>query len=208
MIKSVSPPGVVARTAREPSRPMSDVIFDAIEFAARAHRGQFRKATPVPYIVHPLAVAEALIGWGATAPVVAAGLLHDVVEDTEVTLDDVARAFGPEVAALVAVVTEPDKALPWEARKEHTIAALRAGPAEAIAIACADKLDNLRTMRATLAAEGEAALWARFKRGREQQRWYYESIAAVARDRAPDAPWTREYTRAVAALFQPPPLRA
>lgn len=183
---------------------MSDRLFDAIEFAARAHRGQFRKTTAVPYIVHPLAVAERLIGWGAAEPVVIAGLLHDTVEDTDVTLDEVARTFGDEVAALVAVVSEPDKALPWEARKEHTIAALRAGPADALTVACADKLDNLRSMRAALEAQGEAALWSRFKRGREAQRWYHEQLAQVARERAPDAPWTREYTAAVVALFPPP----
>lgn len=180
---------------------MSDLLFDAIEFAARAHRGQFRKSTPVPYIVHPLAVAERLIGWGAAEPVVVAGLLHDTVEDTDVSLGDIRARFGDEVAALVEVVTEPDKALPWERRKEHTIAALRAGPVAAVAVTCADKLDNLATMRATLATQGEAALWSRFKRGRDAQRWYYESIAAVARERAATAPWTHELGRVVGDLF-------
>lgn len=180
---------------------MSDAIFDAVELAARAHRGQFRKTARVPYLAHPLAVAERLVGWGCDEPVVIAGILHDTVEDTSVTLDEIARAFGPEVAALVETVTEPDEALPWEARKEHVIAALRAGPGGAVAVACADKLDNLRTLRAALEVEGEAALWARFRRGRDAQRWYHESIAAVARERTPEAPWTRELVAAVQAFF-------
>lgn len=180
---------------------MSERLFDAIEFAARAHRGQFRKLTRVPYIVHPLAVAQALIGWGADEAVVVAGVLHDTVEDTDVTLADIDARFGPEVAALVAAVSEPDKALPWEARKEHTIAALRLGPLEALQLVCADKLDNLRSMRETLAAEGEEALWARFKRGRDAQRWYHGTVAELVRSRAPDAAWGRAYLEVFAGVF-------
>src|SRR5690606_11590930 len=106
---------------------MSDVVFDAVGFAAGAHRGQRRKSTRVPYGAHARAGAARRCGWGCDDVVGVAGLLHDVVEDTPVTLEERARTFGAEVAALVEVVTEPDKALPWEARKGRTIAAVRAG---------------------------------------------------------------------------------
>lgn len=180
---------------------MSERLFDAIEFAARAHRGQLRKLTRAPYLIHPLAVAETLILWQAAEVVVVAGVLHDTVEDTDATLADLAARFGPDVAALVEVVSEPDKALPWEARKEHTLAGLRAGPLEAVQLACADKLDNVRSMLAAREADGEAALWAGFKRGRDAQRWYLGGVLDLARARAPEARWTRDYARAVEALF-------
>jgi (p)ppGpp synthase/HD superfamily hydrolase len=179
---------------------MSDLVDDAIELAARAHRGQTRKGSRVPYLVHPLAVAEALIGWDARDELVAAGILHDTVEDTPVTLADLAARFGAEVAGLVAAVTEPDKARPWEARKEHTLAALGAASLEVVQLACADKLDNLRATRAGLEAEGEAH-WGRFKRGRDAQRWYYEGVARVVRARGGDAPWARAYACAFEAVF-------
>lgn len=181
--------------------PMSDRLFDAIEFAARAHRGQFRKLTRVPYIVHPLAVAQALIGWGASDAVVVAGVLHDTVEDTDATLADIEARFGAEVAVLVAAVSEPDKALPWEARKEHTIAALREAPLDALQLVCADKVDNLRSMVQTLSEEGEEALWARFKRGREAQRWYYGAVAELVRARAPEAAWGLAYLEVYSRVF-------
>lgn len=180
---------------------MSDLLFDAIEFAARAHRGQFRKTTRVPYVVHPLAVAQTLIEWGAEEAVVVAGVLHDVVEDTDATLADVAALAGEDVATLVALVSEPEKSLPWEARKAHTLAALRDGPLGALQLACADKVDNLRSMAATLAREGEDALWSRFKRGRDAQRGYYGAIAGLVRERAGDTAWGRTYLEAFAVVF-------
>ena len=78
----------------------------ALEFAIRHHAGQVRKYTGEPYIYHPIAVAEIVTSVGHTDEMVAAALLHDVVEDTDATLDDVEREFGPEVAALVEMVTD------------------------------------------------------------------------------------------------------
>lgn len=180
--------------------PMSERLFDAIEFAAKAHRGQFRKTTRVPYLVHPLAVAQTLIEWGAPEDVVIAGLLHDTVEDTATTLGDLVSRFGEEVAVLVSYVSEPEKSLPWEARKAHTLEVLRRAPVAALTLACADKLDNLRSMAATLEREGEA-LWTRFKRGREAQRGYYGAIAELVRARGAGTPWGRAYLQAFAVVF-------
>jgi len=97
------------------------MIFKAIEFAAKAHAGQYRKGTRVPYLVHPLNVAKILIDSGCSDVVAVAGILHDTVEDTPITLDEIRKHFGQAVAELVAGASEPDKSDTWENRKKHTI---------------------------------------------------------------------------------------
>ena len=89
-----------------------DKVFHAIELAACAHRGQVRKGSGVPYLIHPLNVAKLLIQGGCVEEVVVAGLLHDTVEDTDMELADIEAEFGPGVAALVAGASEPDKTAP------------------------------------------------------------------------------------------------
>lgn len=154
------------------------MIFEAIEFAAIAHSGQYRKGTRVPYIIHPLNVARTLIEAECEEAVVAAGVLHDVIEDTAVTYGEIRDRFGARVADLVASVSEPDKLTSWELRKEHTLEILKSASEDTLLISVADKLDNIRSVREDLASHGEAA-WERFKRGREKQRWYYESLAEI-----------------------------
>jgi len=154
-------------------------LYDAIELAARAHRGQVRKGTEVPYLVHPLAVAGILIRCNCPEHLVIAGLLHDTLEDTPVTLEEIRSQFGREVAELVVALSEPDKKAPWEERKAHTIAYLeqKATP-DVLLVAVADKLDNMRAIREGLAGDGEA-FWLRFNRPRENQKWYYQRLAGV-----------------------------
>lgn len=155
------------------------MIFDALEFATRAHRGQYRKGSRIPYIVHPLSVARILIELNCADEVVAAGLLHDTVEDTGVSLEEIHERFGGRVAALVRGASEPDKSEQWEKRKQHTLDSLNATEdVELLLLSCADKLDNIRALRADLIRVGEAAFTV-FKRSREKQRWYYESLVRV-----------------------------
>jgi (p)ppGpp synthase/HD superfamily hydrolase len=157
----------------------SPTLYDAIELAARAHHHQVRKGTEIPYIVHPLAVANLLIRVNSPEPLVIAGLLHDVIEDTPVTIQDILAGFGPEVAELVTALSEPDKKASWEDRKTHTIEYLEKKASDAVVlVALADKLDNIRAIREGLESDGER-FWARFNRPREKQRWYYERLAAA-----------------------------
>lgn len=160
-------------------------IDTAIEFAARAHSGQCRKGTRIPYIVHPLGVARILIQCGCPDPVVIAGILHDTVEDTPVTIEEIRQGFGRDIAALVDAATEPDKNDTWENRKTHTIGTVKTLSDEATLLVLADKLDNIRAIREDLEANGEA-VWNRFKRPRELQQWYYESLAAAFAGRSAD----------------------
>lgn len=170
------------------TRP-TDRLFDAVEFAARYHRGQFRKGTRIPYLSHLLGVCKILAESDLHEDVLIGGLLHDVVEDTDASVDDVLKHFGERVAAIVHGTTEPEKLnkLPsreekatWRHRKRHTIDFVL-GNAETInddvlAVSCADKLDNARALLHDLERQG-AALWERFNAPKEDQKWYYESLA-------------------------------
>ncbi|MBC2367577.1 bifunctional (p)ppGpp synthetase/guanosine-3',5'-bis(diphosphate) 3'-pyrophosphohydrolase [Listeria booriae] len=148
----------------------------ASEFAEKAHRGQRRKITGEPYFSHPRNVANLLRNAGFREEVVAAGFLHDVVEDTPVTLDEIRTAFGEDVARLVASHTE-DKSKTWEERKKHTIETVRTGTLEEKAIIVADKLDNLQSVKYALSSEGNK-VWSYFNRGYDLQKWYNEGVVA------------------------------
>jgi (p)ppGpp synthase/HD superfamily hydrolase len=157
----------------------SPKLYDAIELAAKAHHNQVRKGTEIPYIVHPLAVAGWLIRAECRENLVIAALLHDVIEDTTVSAEELRSQFGREVVALVRALSEPDKTAPWEARKAHTINYLeKQANEDVLLIALADKLDNVRAIREGLESEGER-FWARFNRPREKQKWYYERLDEV-----------------------------
>ena len=119
------------------------VIEEAIAFAAKYHAGQTRKGSSIPYIWHPLAVARLLLDHGCDDPVVVAGLLHDLVEDTPVTSGEITERFGGEVASIVDGCSEPDKSLSWEKRKRGTLAKLPGAPQEVRLVSAADKIDNL-----------------------------------------------------------------
>src|ERR1035438_5967658 len=102
-------------------------ISAALRFAAEAHDGQFRKGTRIPYLIHPLRVAKILIDYDCANELAIAGLLHDTVEDTDATIDEIRSIFGDNVARLVEFATEPAKLWSWEKRKQHTLRLLDAG---------------------------------------------------------------------------------
>lgn len=147
----------------------------ALEFATKAHEGQIRKLSKEPYIVHPIQVAKTLEQAGFSEELICAALLHDTVEDTAVTLDQIQKEFGPQIAEYVSSHTE-DKTKSWEERKQHTIECVKTAPLEVKALIVADKLDNLRSMIKGQQQIG-TEMWACFKRGKDQQKWYVDGIA-------------------------------
>jgi (p)ppGpp synthase/HD superfamily hydrolase len=183
---------------------MMNLIDRAIELAAVAHRDQVRKATDIPYISHPYAVGMMLARAGCSEEVIAAGILHDTVEDTYLTLADIQERFGERVAAIVEGCSEPDKSARWEERKRHTLDYLRTAPWEVRVVACADKLHNLRTVAAAHAIIGEA-VWDRFKRGRPEQEWYYrgllESLCGAPGPDGREVPFCGELREEIDRLF-------
>lgn len=151
------------------------LIDEAIAFAAHAHRKQTRKGTKIPYISHPYAVGMILQKAGCKEEVVAAGILHDTLEDTKTTREQLLERFGPTVLEIVEGCSEPDKEASWEERKQHTLDYLRTAPLEVRLVACADKLHNIRSVARDLEKHGEET-WERFKRGRDRQQWYYAGL--------------------------------
>lgn len=116
-----------------------------MEFAAIKHQGQWRKhpLKQIPYIEHPAHVGLMLERAGYDEETVAAGILHDVVEDCGVTLEELKDAFGERVARLVDMVSEPPKSVDWQERKAAYREKLASADKEAVAIAAADHLHNL-----------------------------------------------------------------
>lgn len=153
-----------------------NLVEKAIVFAASAHKHQTRKGTEIPYVTHPFAVGMMLQGAGCSEEVIAAGILHDTLEDTEATYESLVKEFGCRVADLVVAASENDKSLSWEERKQHTIEMLRDASMEELQVVVADKLHNLRSIRTDLEEHGDIMIWGRFNRGKEKQHWYYASI--------------------------------
>ncbi|MBS5736886.1 MAG: bifunctional (p)ppGpp synthetase/guanosine-3',5'-bis(diphosphate) 3'-pyrophosphohydrolase [Clostridiales bacterium] len=127
-------------------------IKEAFYFAAKAHDGQFRKSGE-PYICHPVEVAKILIEYGADDASVIAALLHDTVEDTEVTLDDIKKTFGEEIALLVDGVTKLDIGkISYASKEDQQIENIRkmllamTKDIRVILIKLADRLHNMRTL--------------------------------------------------------------
>ena len=156
-------------------------IEEAIEVAAEAHQGQYRKGTRTPYITHPYAVGLILMEAGCSEAVIVAGILHDTVEDTDLTLGFIQEHFGEYVAGIVDGCSE-NKALRWRARKTERIEALRRASPEVCTVTCADKLHNLRTIISEYDVIGDA-VWERFHGGVEDQAWYYRSVLDAISER-------------------------
>jgi guanosine-3',5'-bis(diphosphate) 3'-pyrophosphohydrolase len=146
--------------------PQDTLVLRAYAFAEAAHRGQRRKDDRA-FIAHPVRVARLLAERGYDDEVVAAALLHDVVEDTSVTLNEIRERFGARVAELVACVTE-DPALPARERKRAYREGVRTSPYAARAICAADKVCNLSDLHEAASDSAERIL-ARFAGGLDAQ---------------------------------------
>ena len=153
-----------------------NIELEAREFAINAHRGQVRKSDKQkPMIIHPINVANILKEYGFDDNVIAAGYLHDVVEDTKYEINDIKYKFGDDIASLVFGASEPDKSLSWEDRKKHTISECKKLDFRHKAIICADKISNLEDLRILFGIKGECD-FSSFKRGFDSQKWYYTEV--------------------------------
>lgn len=176
------------------------LIDKAIVLAAKAHAGQTRKLTDIPYVTHPFSVGMLLQKEMCSDEVIAAGILHDTVEDTDVTYEELTELFGERITSLVRAASEHDKSLSWEERKRYTIEKLKDAEIDEVKIIVADKLHNLMTIREDLAINGED-VWGRFNRGKSQQHWYYSSIVKVVAHRKTDFRLIGELERLVIDVF-------
>jgi (p)ppGpp synthase/HD superfamily hydrolase len=175
---------------------MGLLLKRALDHAAVWHRDQRRKypGADVPYVSHLAGVAVILARHGFDDEVVAAGALHDSIEDAGVTSAEIAELFGERVAELVVHVTETDKSLPWEDRKRLYLEHFAKKPWEAQAITLADKIDNFQSIVVCSRHHGDP--WALFKRGRDAQVARFEALLALTRALPPHALIT-EFERAL-----------
>ena len=182
------------------------LLDDAIHFATKAHAGVSRKGKTRPYILHPLEAMNIASTLTEDEEVLAAAVLHDTVEDTDVTKADIRAAFGSRVADLVAAESEDKcKDLPaestWETRKQETIEALKTKSRDIKTICLGDKLSNLRELSRDYAELGDA-LWERFnQKDKAMHCWYYSSLYEILKDEFGDVPAIREYGNLLEKVF-------
>ncbi len=130
-----------------PGMPISTA---AVGFAVERHAGQLRSADRAPFVMHPIEVGALLGQAGYADEVVAAGVLHDVLEDTDTTALELRQRFGATVAALVQAVSEDPSISDDQARKRALRTQVALGPSDAAAVFAADKVSKLRELRLTL----------------------------------------------------------
>lgn len=178
--------------------PRSAILSKIFVFAERHHRGQRRKGG-LPYITHPVSVAKALLGAGYTEEVAAAGLLHDVLEDTGCEYEEMIRAAGPRVTRWVVQVTDRDKGVPWKKRKMNYLAALKKASQPALAVACADKSDNIRCLIEGFEVSGKD-FGRQFSGDLADKISNYNRILRVISQRYPECALLPEYERLLQRL--------
>lgn len=148
----------------------------AKEFAILAHKGQVRKSDKEkPMIIHPINVGLILEEYEFDDNVVAAGYLHDVIEDTKYNEEDILKLFNEDITSLVVSTSEMDKTLSWEERKQRTIDSIKNLDLRHKAIICADKISNLEDLIILKEINGKLD-FSNFNRNFDSQKWYYENI--------------------------------
>ena len=183
-----------------------DKVTKAIEFAARVHDGMERKKDKTPYILHPLEAAVIVGTMTENRDVISAAVLHDVVEDTDITIEEIEEKFGPRVRALVESETENKRAdLPpedtWRIRKEESLEELaNCGDTDMLMLWLGDKLANMRSFYRIWKAEGDS-MWQAFnQKDPSQQKWYYCRIADLTSSLKAYSAW-QEYNELVKIVF-------
>ena len=177
------------------------MIDRAVEFATKAHEGQFRKGTRRPYIVHPIEVKDIVSTMTRDEEVISAAVLHDTIEDCQgVTREVLALEFSPRVAAMVAGESE-DKSKTWMERKSATIQSIGSAPREVQMIGLADKLSNMRDIDRDYPKVGEE-LWKRFRmKDKKMIGWYYKGVRDALTEDFQKEPVFQEYCRLIQKNF-------
>lgn len=152
------------------------MIEEAAEFASQVHAGTLRKGTDIPYITHPVECAMIVSLMTEDEELIAAALLHDVIEDAGVSAEELQCRFGTRVAELVADESE-DKSKTWLERKSATIHRLKTADRDTKLLVLGDKLSNLRSTAKDYLVIGDA-IWQRFHvTDKKLHAWYYGQIA-------------------------------
>ena len=157
------------------------IVDHAIRFAIEAHEGVARKGTDLPYIVHPLEALAVVATITSDQELLAAAVLHDVVEDAGISIDDIRREFGPHIADIVEGETDQEvqglsHVDSWRQRKQAAVDRLAKASRDVQIVALGDKLSNMRSMARNLRQQGDR-LWQRFnEKDPRQHAWYYHQL--------------------------------
>lgn len=170
------------------NKPLDTALLDrAIMFAVRAHAGTERRGKGFPYIVHPLEAVEIVATMTPDQELLAAAALHDTVEDTDVTIEQIRAEFGDRIASLVASdsdekVSGVSAEQSWVIRKQAAINRLSHASRDAKTVALGDKLSNMRAIARDYAMQGDD-LWNLFRvKDRRDHEWHYRGLADALRE--------------------------
>ena len=165
------------------NRPLDTTLLDrAIVFAVRAHAGTERRGKGFPYIVHPMEAVEIVATMTPDQELLAAAALHDTVEDTDVTIEQIRTEFGERVASFVAAESDephqrPDSVENWRVRKQAAIERIARASRDAKMVALGDKLSNMRAIARDYAEQGDR-LWDLFHaKDPKDHEWHYRGLA-------------------------------
>ena len=184
----------------------TSILDRAIRFAVDAHAGTERRGKGFPYIVHPMEAVAIVATMTADQELLAAAALHDTVEDTDVTIEDIRREFGPRVARLVE--EESDSGIegkpagaPWVERKKATIDHLSKASRDAKMVALGDKLSNARAIWRDYQEQGDG-LWKIFHESdKALHKWHYEGLVESLSELSDTFAW-QEFDKLVKDIFK------
>lgn len=170
------------------NNPLNTALLDrAILFAVKAHSGTERRGKGYPYIVHPLEAVAIVATMTNDQELLAAAALHDTVEDTDVTVEQIQAEFGDRVAALVAAESDdmpvdlPEEDT-WHARKQASIDRIANAGRDAKMVALGDKLSNMRAIARDYAVQGDA-LWNLFHvKDPKDHEWRFRALAEALKE--------------------------
>ena len=159
---------------------ISSKITKAIEFCCELHKGQTRKASVTPYASHPISVGFILHSAGYNEEVVIAGILHDILEDTIGTEEDITDLFGERVTFLVKGVTEDTSIKNWEQKKAKYLEHLKTAGNDVRAVSAADLLDNNRAMLRAL--KNKINIWEAFSVTSQEKLTYIKNRLGIIKE--------------------------
>ena len=190
------------------NQPLNTELLDrAIIFAVKAHAGTERRGKGFPYIVHPMEAMAIVATMTSDPELLAAAALHDTIEDTPVTEEDLRAAFGSRIASLVALesdhlpagISEEES---WHRRKQAAMERLSRAPCDVKIVALGDKLSNMRAIARDYAEKGDA-LWDLFHAKRPaDHEWHYRGLADALRELQDTAAF-QEFESLINQVFQP-----
>ncbi len=184
----------------------TDLLDRAIIFAVKAHHNSERRGKGFPYIVHPMEAVEIVATITPDQELLAAAALHDTIEDTEVTYDQIREAFGERIADLVHAESDEmpegkSEEDSWHDRKQAAIDRLAAASYDAKIVAMGDKLSNMRAIWRDYRTKGDA-LWQIFHvKEKASHEWHYRGLAASLSELS-DTFAYQEFVRLIEEVFE------